>query len=254
MASVVANGLQFHVQRLGDGPPLVMLHGLLVGNLATWYFGAAPELSRHHSIMLYDLRGHGRSEFAGTGYDTATMVADLLALTSDYQSVPMTLVGHSFGGLVALRFALAHPDRVRRLVLVDAPLPCAVDGLAPPTGGDDFGTPEQMIAALPAPVQALFASDSRQARRLLRALHRLVVDSSLLADLRAEPAISDAELAAYDGATSLIYGRDSYCRGDGERLAAHLPGAQLQLLPGGHYLHVDCAGALCDALVEACRG
>lgn len=253
MSQVVANGLQFHVQRLGDGPPLVMLHGLLVGNLATWYFGAAPALSRQHNVMLYDLRGHGRSEFVAAGYDSATMVRDLLALTADFHNVPVTVVGHSFGGLVALRFALSHPERVQRLILVDAPLPAETGGLAPPTG-DDFGTPEEMIAALPPPIQAFFKTESRQARRLLRALHRLVVDSSLVDDLRAEPAISDAALAGFAGCTQLIYGRDSYCRGDGERLARTLGNAKMRLLPGGHYLHVDCAAALTDTLVEVCDG
>src|SRR5262249_9847587 len=111
MPLVAANGLQFHVQELGDGPPVVMVHGLLIGSLASWDFTVARALAPTHRCRLYDLRGHGRSERALTGYDVATMTADLAALTADL-AAPFDLVGHSFGGVVALAFALAHPARV----------------------------------------------------------------------------------------------------------------------------------------------
>ncbi len=251
MSFVVANDLKFHVQRLGEGPPVVMLHGLLVGNLATWYFGAAREVSRDHHVLLYDLRGHGRSEFCETGYDTATMARDLACLTADYQSQPMTLVGHSYGALVALRFALDHPDRVGRLVLVDAPLPPSKIGEI-----NEFlaRTPEQMVDALPGPVQDMFRSGSRQSRRLLRALHRLLMQSSLVKDLQAEADIPDSELAGITAPTTLIYGQHSQCRDVGERLSRVMPNAALCTLPGGHYLHVDCADQLNRIVTEVCRG
>ena len=69
MSVVTARDLAFHVQELGSGPPVVMLHGLLVGSLASWYFTAAPALASRHRVRMYDLRGHGRSAPARTGYD-----------------------------------------------------------------------------------------------------------------------------------------------------------------------------------------
>src|SRR5262245_51278412 len=122
---VVTGGITFHTQELGTGdrPSAVMLHGLLLGTLAAWYFTAAPALARERRVLLYDLRGHGRSERTPTGYDVATMARDLSALAAAFDERPIDLVGHSFGALVALRFALDHPARVRRLVLVEAPLP-----------------------------------------------------------------------------------------------------------------------------------
>jgi len=121
MPIVNANGIGLHVQEIGAGPPVVMVHGLLIGSLASWYFTAAPALAKDHRVRVYDLRGHGRSERAKTGYDVRTLATDLAALTSDLGVVDV--VGHSWGALVALRFALDHPARVRRLVLVEAPLP-----------------------------------------------------------------------------------------------------------------------------------
>ena len=226
---------------------MVMLHGLLVGNLTTWYFTAASPLAKRHHVMLYDLRGHGRSSAAPDGFDVASQTRDLAALTADYQSEPMTLVGHSFGALIALRFALDHPERVAKLCLVEAPLP--------PSRIGEFNqflkqTPEQMVESLPDEMRAFVERGSRQARRLLAQLVRLTCESTLIADLEAEPDIPDAQLAAVRCPVSLVYGRDSSCLGVGERLARVMPTADLTVLDGGHYVHLDQPGALTDHLVR----
>lgn len=238
-----ASGVQHHVQELGAGPPLVMIHGLLVGNLAAWYFTCAPELARTHRVRLYDLRGHGRSAHARTGYDAATLARDLDELTADLGA--FDLVGHSWGGLVALRFAIDRPARVRRLAVVEAPLPPS-DAAALAGFLDGAADPVQLLAALPAPLRDAIAGGQRQAARLLRALQALALDSSLLADLRAEPDLGDAELAAIRAPVLAVYGDRSSCRPAAERLARL--GATTAILPGGHYLHLDAPGPLTAAL------
>src|SRR5580700_660858 len=72
-----SNGLTLNAFELGEGPPVVMLHGLLAGSSASWYFTSAPTLASQFHLLLYDLRGHGRSSRASRGYGTATMVQDL---------------------------------------------------------------------------------------------------------------------------------------------------------------------------------
>jgi pimeloyl-ACP methyl ester carboxylesterase len=252
MPLLAANGTTFHVQELGpDGAPcVVMLHGLLIGSLASWYFTAAPALARTHRCRLYDLRGHGRSARVTTGYDVATMVADLDALTADL-AAPFDLVGHSYGGVVALAFALARPERVRRLVVVEAPLPPASAGEL--TQFLDRA-PDRMLDALPASLRDAVAGGRRQAERLVRSLSFLVLDTTLLADLRAEPDVPDAALARLAPATLLVYGDRSGCLPTGDRIARLAPAARLLVLPGGHYLHLDARAELTAAIERHLAG
>ncbi len=252
MPLVTANGLRHHVQELGaGGSPVVMLHGLLIGSLASWYFTAAPALAASHRVRVYDLRGHGRSEQVATGYDTTTLAADLEALTADLPA--FDLVGHSWGALVALRFAIDHPARVRRLVLVEAPLPpSSALEMASFLSADT--SPDRLLDALPESLRAAVASGRRQAERLLASVAYLVRDTTLLADVRAEPDPSDAELARLRVPTLALYGDRSACLPAGERLARVIPGARTHVLPGGHYLHLDARDALAHAIAEHLDG
>jgi len=244
MPHVERSGLKLHVQVLGEGPPVAMLHGLLVGSMASWYFGAAPRLARRFRVLLSDLRGHGLSDPSPTGYDLATLGADLHEILPLAGAGSATLVGHSYGALIALRYALAHRHRVARLVLVDAPLP---PSQVPELDAFLARRPEEMLSALPDALQSGVADGSRQGRRLVAQLRRLV-EGSLLADLQAEPDFADADLAGLDLPVLLVYGDRSGCRAAGERLARVLPRARLHFLPGGHFLPTEQAAALADLL------
>jgi pimeloyl-ACP methyl ester carboxylesterase len=93
----------------------VLIHGLALDQ-RIW--GDLPQsLSQTHQVLTYDLRGHGRSFAPETGYSFRDLVADLNELIAALEMPNVTLIGHSLGGAVAIKFALQHPAKVSKLIL-----------------------------------------------------------------------------------------------------------------------------------------
>ncbi|MDQ3543017.1 MAG: alpha/beta hydrolase [Actinomycetota bacterium] len=113
--------LALHVRTLGEGPPVVLLHGLL-GSGRFW--GAEFDRLAHvYRLVTPDLLGFGRSPRPDHGY-TPDDHADAVAATLDMLGVatPAVVAGHSLGALVALRLAVRHPERVAAIVAFGPPL------------------------------------------------------------------------------------------------------------------------------------
>ncbi len=100
----------------GDGPPILLLHGLM-GRATTWW-SVARWLVAHGRVLAADARGHGRSGAAGP-WTTERMAADAAEILDDLGAGPAVVVGHSMGGLHGLALAAARPDLVRALVVED---------------------------------------------------------------------------------------------------------------------------------------
>lgn len=102
----------------GDAPPLLLLHGF--SGHRDDFIGVMPFLADGRRVIALDQRGHGDSVSGpgAAGYSFEQLVADLLAFLDALEIERIDLLGHSVGGMVALRFALAHPERVRSLVFV----------------------------------------------------------------------------------------------------------------------------------------
>jgi len=128
MPVAVINGARVHYVQLGgaseDQEDLVMVHGLAT-NLAFWYLPYAIELSARYRVTLYDLRGHGRSETTSAGYRPADLAADLHGLLDHLGIGRAHFLTHSFGGVVALRFACQFPQRIASLVIADTHIAAA---------------------------------------------------------------------------------------------------------------------------------
>lgn len=118
MAKALVNGIELHYQQFGEGPDIVMVHGI-TGNLAIWHLEIVPALMSDYRITTYDLRGHGYSDVPPTGYTTADHAADLNQLMQTLGIERAHIMGHSFGADISLHFALLFPERVHRLVLVE---------------------------------------------------------------------------------------------------------------------------------------
>ncbi|MCP4164680.1 MAG: alpha/beta hydrolase [Chloroflexi bacterium] len=111
-------GARIHYSTLGEGPPLVMIHGL--GSSCTDWFLVSAGLAAHYRLILIDLRGHGQSSLAEHGGYAVSRMAEDVGLVLDHVDIEKTcMLGLSLGGCVILQFALTHGHRVERLVLVN---------------------------------------------------------------------------------------------------------------------------------------
>lgn len=108
--------MKLHYRALGEGPPLLILHGLF-GYSDNWQT-LGKKLSEHHRVFLIDLRNHGRSPHSDA-FDYPLMAADLLEFLTDHHIQNPALMGHSMGGKAAMTFALQHPGQLSKLVVVD---------------------------------------------------------------------------------------------------------------------------------------
>lgn len=119
MPKIAANNLTFHYQQAGEGPDVVLIHGL-TGDLSIWLLSQTMGvLARAHRVTAHDLRGHGYSDTPLVNYTSADQAGDALAIMDALGIEKAALVGHSFGGVVALHAAAIAPERVTALVLSD---------------------------------------------------------------------------------------------------------------------------------------
>ncbi|MFD7324335.1 alpha/beta fold hydrolase [Streptomyces sp. NPDC059875] len=261
MAEILANALRFHVQRLpaaevpasdgteaGPGTPVVFLHGLVVDNLSSFYCPLAVPLARAgHEVVLYDLRGHGFSERPPSGYDSRSAVRDLFALLSalGLDARPVHLVGNSYGGTLALHAALARPDLVAGLTLLE-----------PPLSGPWV---ENMVDTLS--VAALSLEDSqvpaelsslrlRKAAKLTAIADALLNRTTLIDDIAAGRGFTPADYARIDCPVLVVCGEHSELVPGAAELARHTRRCTLRILPGlGHDVLKEASGVLREALL-----
>jgi pimeloyl-ACP methyl ester carboxylesterase len=118
---VSVNGVLLHVAEAGSGPPLVLLHGWP----QHWWCWREliPRLAEKHRVLAPDLRGWGWSEAPLGDYAKTTFAADILALLEEEKLERVKLIGHDWGGFAGFLLALAHPERVERMVALDIPPP-----------------------------------------------------------------------------------------------------------------------------------
>lgn len=240
MATVHANGIDFRVNRYRTGPEgprpvIVFIHGLAVDN-SGWSFTLGMPLATSADVVTYALRGHGRSQLVGSGYRLADHAEDLIALL-DAMGIdePVHVVGGSYGGAIGIVAAIAHPDRIASLFLIDAQLPV-------PGWTDLFlGHLERIAEALQGEytldqVMQLFDLTSRRkASLLVQRGKRLLLDTTLLDDLRAEPPLGPDDFARVRCPVLAVYGEQSEIRDLAELLRTLVPHADVELTPGADH-------------------
>src|SRR5690348_1593984 len=119
MQSIRANGHDMPYLEVGQGHPLVCVHGTL-GDFRTWYAVLGP-LSKKHRVIAVSLRHFFPEHWDGAGddYRMAQHVADMIAFLGQIDPKPVDLMGHSRGGHIAFRVAQQRPDLLRKVILAE---------------------------------------------------------------------------------------------------------------------------------------
>jgi pimeloyl-ACP methyl ester carboxylesterase len=124
MPEVEVNDARLYYQQSGAGPDVVLVHAV-TSNQAVWVFsGLIDALAADYRVTAYDLRGHGMSARPATGYTSGAMADDFRQLHRALGLAPAYLVGHSFGGVVAMHAAALYPECVAGVLLSDSFFPC----------------------------------------------------------------------------------------------------------------------------------
>ena len=271
---ITLNGLKLHYLSAGDrGPPLLLLHGTALDSAKLTYGQLMPKLSQNFRVFALDWPGYGKSDKPVTEYTMAFYEEVLRAFVTYLELDKVNLVAFSMGGGVALQYALARPDQLISLVLIDS------YGL-----GSSVHVPllPYLALRLPGIAPALWWA-IKQSRFLLRwCLKRFVfgrsteVTEQLVDEVRAQLELEGLQFAftnwlrgevgrfrlvtshhtrlrQLDVPTLLVHGsRDLIIPAYRSRRAAKaLPNAQLHIIKGaGHWTPREAPEAVCKALED----
>lgn len=206
--------IELHCEEAGEGEPLVLLHGN--GEDGTYFTHQIAHFSQRFRVLALDTRGHGKSPRGEAPFTIRQFARDLLAFLDARGIERAHLLGFSDGGNIALAFALAHPERVGKLVLNGANL-----------NARGVKRSVQVPIELGYRMARLFAGLSAKARTNAEMLGLMVND----------PNVAPEELSALAAPTLVIAGENDMIREDHTRLIAErIPNARLAFVPGDHFV------------------
>ena len=255
MADIHANGARFHVQRLAAqggtrAPVVVFVHGLVIDNLSSFYYTlAGPTAGAGAHTILYDLRGHGRSERTPAGYSTRDGVADLCGLLDAMEvTAPVYLVGNSYGGLIAARMAVSAPERVAGLVLIESSCSGAAAAAWIEAMANTLAVAALSLEYDRVPEQ-LRGTGRRKLALLASHADALLNGTSLIDDLAVERPLGAADLAEIACPVLAVFGERSRLAGAAADLRRYVRDCRVEIMPDlAHTVLREAAGPLRDIL------
>ncbi|KIO78801.1 alpha/beta hydrolase [Pedobacter lusitanus] len=238
MPVIKVNHRDVHIQELNKGAAetVLLIHGMF-SNLSVYYFNIAPVLAEHFHVVMYDLKSHGMSERTLEGYDLNSMTDDLYALMEVLKLEKVHLAGYSFGGLIALKMAVRFPEKLRKLVLIEAP---------DPNDDKTRGIIEEYSREFLEHYVANFTDTTkvkmgkRQMDRNHRMYEYLFYQTSIKKDMIQESGFFSApEINTMQKDTLLLYGSASNCLEAGKQLHQKIRKSDLIPLDGDHNIPIQ---------------
>jgi pimeloyl-ACP methyl ester carboxylesterase len=240
----------------GNGPPVVFTHAWGLRS-DQWSYQTPALAEAGLRCVLYDRRGHGRSDRPATGYDIDTLADDLAAVISHFDLHGTTLVAHSLGSKEAIRYLTRHGDaRINRLVLIGSPTPLLrrtadnPDGLDPALIDANYAAVAANVPKWCTDFEAAgpyFGTSPGSSQGLIDWTIRMIVDTPLYVLLETLKVNSDvdmrAELQKIQVPALIIHGdQDASAPIEltGRKTAELIPAASLTVYPGaGHGLYAS---------------
>ena len=206
--------IKHHYIEKGNGFPLIMLHGN--GEDCSYFEHQMEPLAQHFRVIAIDTRGHGQTPRGDAPFSIRQFAQDLLEFMNEHDLKKAHILGFSDGGNIAMVFALAHPERVEKLILNGANL--NAKGVKPSV---------QIPIEIGYKIAKMFASKSPEAKQNAELLGLMVND----------PNVNPAELTQIICPTLVIVGNKDMIKESHTRLiASNIPNAELSIIPGNHFI------------------
>jgi pimeloyl-ACP methyl ester carboxylesterase len=251
MPTIDRDGVKIYYEVQGDGPAVLLTHGYSMTS-AMWQ-GQVAALSKHHQLVLWDMRGHGQSDYPDdpTAYSQAATLADMAALLDEVGATRAVIGGLSLGGYMSLAFYRAHPERVRALLIIDTGPGFKKDDAREAWNRRALETAGRFeregLAALQSSSRERASVSHRDASGLARAARGMLTqrDASVIEML---PAIKVPALVVVGADDTPFLAASDY-------MAAKIPGAKKAVIAAaGHAANIDQPQAFIDAVLPFLDG
>jgi pimeloyl-ACP methyl ester carboxylesterase len=251
MPIIDRDGVKIHYEVYGSGPALLLTHGYS-STSAMWH-GQIAALSQHHKLVLWDMRGHGRSDYPEdpAAYSEALTVADMAALLDEVGAASAIIGGLSLGGYMSLAFYRAHPRRVRALLIIDTGPGFKKDDARDAWNkrahdtGDRFE--REGLAVLKGASRERSSVSHRDASGLARAARGMLTQH----DARVIETLPDIKVPSL----VVVGADDTPFLAASDYMAAKIPGAKKVVIPAaGHAVNIDQPQAFIDAVLPFLDG
>ena len=246
MPKIDRDGVKIHYEVHGSGPPLILTHGF--SSTSDMWRGQIEALSKNHKLVLWDMRGHGRSDYPDDpkAYSEALTVADIAALLDAIGAGGAIVGGLSLGGYMSLAFYRAYPARVRALLIIDTGPGFKKDDAREAWNKRAFDTADRFeregLAVLKSASPERSSDSHRDALGLVRAARGMLAQR----DARVIEVLPDIKVPSL----IVVGANDTPFLAASDYMAAKIPGAQKAVIPNaGHAVNIDQPQAFIAAVL-----
>jgi pimeloyl-ACP methyl ester carboxylesterase len=251
MPKIDRDGIKIYYEVHGSGPPLILTHGY--SSTSAMWTAQIEALSKHHSLILWDMRGHGQSDYPDNpaAYSETLTVGDIAALLDEVGAAKAIVGGLSLGGYMSLAFYRAHPERVSALLIIDTGPGFKKDDARDAWNKRAHDTADRFdregLGVLKSASRERSTVHHRDASGLARAARGMLTQrDARVIEVLPEIRVPSLVVVGADDAPFLAAS---------DYMAAKIPGAKKAVIPAaGHAVNIDQPQAFIEAVVPFLDG